>query len=98
MQFSLVNPPKIFARNSSGRMVQIAGHAGDIGKIANLVVPDERVIHRLRPVISYLQNLPPRHFEYGSRSGYSKHPQQSPNPLKRIQFNRTDDLPLFEKR
>lgn len=57
MQVSLKKPPYIFARNTSGRVVQIAGSAGDIGKIDNIVVPDEREIRRLRPVIRYFEKL-----------------------------------------
>ncbi len=63
MQVSLVNLPKIFARNAAGRMVQIAGRAGDVGKIANVVVPDEREIRRLRPVIRYFEKLKTKPFE-----------------------------------
>jgi hypothetical protein len=61
MQISLKNSPYIFARNASGRVVQIAGRAGDVGKIDNVVVPDKREIRRLRPVIRYFEKLPPAH-------------------------------------
>jgi hypothetical protein len=57
MQYSLTNLPKIFARNSSGCLVQIAGRAGDIGVLDNIVVPDEQVIRHLRPLIHSLGNL-----------------------------------------
>jgi len=98
MQFTLVNPPKIFARNASGRVVQISGRAGDVGRFENVVVPEERVIRHLKPVVKYIEKLPHRPFDYGMGSGYSKHQQQpQQNPLKVIQFNRTDDLPLFKK-
>lgn len=61
MQFSLTNPPYIFARNTSGRAVQISGRAGDVGRIANIVVPDQREIQRLTPVIRFFQKkLPDR--------------------------------------
>jgi hypothetical protein len=59
MQVSLVNPPKIFARNPAGRMVQISGRAGDIGKFENVVVPDQQVIQRLTPVLRYFQKKLP---------------------------------------
>jgi hypothetical protein len=98
MQANLKNPPYIFARNEAGRMVQIAGSAGDIGRLANLVVPDERVIRHLRPVISYIEKLPPRHFEYGAGSGYRKYPRQPQQKVTPIELNKVDDLPLFEKR
>ena len=75
MQVSLTNPPYLFARNPSGRMVQIAGNAGDVGRVANVVVPEERVIQRLKPFLRYFEKLPPRPFNYGSGSGYSKYPQ-----------------------
>lgn len=61
MQVSLKKAPYIFARNASGRLVQIAGRAGDIGKIDNVVVPDEQEIRRLRPVIAYFEKLSSRH-------------------------------------
>ncbi len=97
MQVSLVNPPKIFARNPAGRMVQIAGRAGDIGKFENVVVPDERVICHLRPVIRYLEKLQPRRFEYDSVSGYTKH-QQPRQPGGADPVNGIGDLPRFRKR
>lgn len=57
MPVSLKKAPYIFARNAAGRVVQVSGHAGDIGKIENVVVPDEREIRRLRPVICYFEKL-----------------------------------------
>jgi len=97
MQVIPVNPPKIFARNPAGRMVQIAGRAGDIGKIANFVVPDGREIQHLRPFISYLERLKSDPFNYGTSSGYRKYPEPPPLSGKPVEFDRTDDLPLFEK-
>ena len=98
MQVIPVNPPKIFARNPAGRMVQIAGHAGDIGKFDNVVVPDGREIQHLRPVVRYMEKLKPKPFEYGSTTGYSKYPQRSGRETApTITFNTVDDLPLFEK-
>lgn len=98
MQVSLVSPPKIFARNPAGRMVQISGSAGDIGKYENVVVPDEQAIRHLRPVIRYMEKLKPKPLNYGTSSGYRKYPEPPPLRGEPIQFNRTDDLPLFEKR
>ena len=97
MQFSLVNPPKIFARSSSGRMVQISGRAGEIGKFENIVVPDENEIQHLRPFISYLERLKSDPFNYGTSSSYRKYPEPPPLSGKPVEFDRTDDLPLFEK-
>lgn len=98
MQVILKNAPYIFARHPSGRAVQIAGRAGDVGKIANIVVPDERVISHLKPVVRYLEKLQPRQFNYGANSGYAKYPHHPHKPVKAVQFNRMDSLPLFEKR
>jgi len=99
MQFTLVNPPKIFARSASGRMVQIAGRAGDVGRLTRFVVPNEHEIQRLRPVITYLEKLKPSEpFNYGTSSSYRKYPEPPPLEGKPIDFNKIDDLPLFAKR
>src|ERR1700752_1972328 len=97
MQFSLVNPPKIFARNTSGRMVQIAGRAGEIGRVENIVVPDDQEIQHLKPFIRYLAKLKSEPFNYGSSSGYRKYPEPPPATEDPIEFDRVDDLPLFKR-
>lgn len=102
MQFTLVNPPQIFARSPSGRIVQIAGRAGDVGRFKNIVVPDEREIKRLKPFIHYLANeklKPSEPFNYGIGSGYNKRllqdrPADRPEKYKKPSLT---DLPLFEK-
>ena len=97
MRIQLQNPPYIFARNSSGRLVQIAGRAGDVGRIANVVVPDEHTIQRLKPAIRYFGKLSLGRFEYGAGSAGEKSSHHQ-DVVKPVQFNRTDDLLLFEKR
>lgn len=94
---NLKNAPYIFARNVSGRMVQIAGSAGDVGKIANFVVPPEREIKRLRPFIRYMERLRPRAFSYGLGNSYGKYRAQPRRKLVENRYNETHDLPLFKR-
>jgi hypothetical protein len=58
MQFSLVNPPKIFARNASGRKVQISGRAGEIGRFQNILVPDDQEIQHSYCLSGVLSQCP----------------------------------------
>jgi hypothetical protein len=97
MQVSLTNAPYIFARNASGRVVQISGRAGDVGRIANVVVPNERVVQKLLPVIRYIEKLPPKQFEYGSLSRYRKYSTRPETPVVQVSPNKLNDLPLFNK-
>lgn len=97
MQVSLVNPPKIFARNASGRMVQIAGHPGEVGRFINIVVPDEREIRRLRPVLAYLEKLKATPFDYGTASRQRLRSRPVTLSTSSSDFNRIDNLPLFKK-
>lgn len=97
MQDTLTNPPKLFARTPHGRMVQIAGHPGDVGRLDNIVVPTKQEIRRLRPVVSFIEKLKPQPFNDGTTSRYRKHLEQSQPPVFPIPYNRFDNLPLFRK-
>jgi hypothetical protein len=80
---------------------QIHGHAGDIGKIrphANLAIPSKRETDNLQPAVAYTEKLPKSEpFNYGTLSGYRKKPVPPPSTDKPIEFNKIDDLPLFEE-
>lgn len=95
MRYSLGNPPKLYARNAAGRLIQIAGRPGEIGRYDNVVLPDERDIHRLRPALSFLAKLKPTSFNYGTTSKDDEPSQPAIRKLPSNRFNRLDALPLF---
>ena len=97
MPYSLDNPPKLSARNAAGRLIQIAGRPGEIGRFDNVVVPDEREIRRLRPAMIFLGKLKSVPFNYGTARRFGRRfkpttPTTTPDP-----FNHLDNLPRFQK-
>ena len=97
MHDSLANPPKLFARSAAGRMVQIAGRPGEVGKLDNVIVPDEREIRRLRPAVTFMSRLKAAPFNYGTLSSYRRHVEPATAATVPTAFNRLDNLPLFQK-
>ncbi len=95
MQSSLGNPPKLYARNAAGRLIQIAGRPGEIGRYDNVVLPDERDIHRLRPAILFVAKLKPTSFNESSTIQSSQPPQPTTRTRATDPFNQLDTLPLF---
>jgi hypothetical protein len=96
MLISVRNSPYLFARHPSGRVVQVSGNSGDLGRIANIVVPDEQAIQRLKPVVRYLQKMQPRHWHDNRGIVYISDARKSPNPAQNLQFDWANELPLFK--
>lgn len=88
MHYSFVNPPKIFARNAAGRMVQIAGTPGEIGRFENIVVPDKNEIRRLRPAVRFLGKLKSDPYHDGATSNDRQRSETVRPPVRSIPAKR----------
>ena len=97
MLVSPVNPPKLFARNAAGRMVQIAGRPGEIGRFENMIVPDAHEIRRLRPAVTFLEKLKPAPFRVATRNSYDRHTRSVAPTDRPTPFSQRDNLPLFQE-
>ena len=97
MQYSLVNPPKLYARNAAGRLIQVAGQPGELGRFDNVVVPDAREIRRLRPAVTFIGKLKPERFNYGAASKFARRSTPATPTITSNSFNHLDNLPLFQK-
>lgn len=78
-------------------MVQVAGRPGDIGKYANIVVPDERDIHRLRPFLRFWSQMRPTPLNRRSASRGSRRLNHSLALDTTDPYKRDDNFSLFQK-
>jgi hypothetical protein len=92
MQYSLSNLPPSIAHYAQQNQQPQHPHQ-------NFVVPDKRTINRLKRIFAYYDKLPKSApFNYGTSSSYRKKPTPPALMGQPPEFNRIDDLPLFEKR
>jgi hypothetical protein len=102
MQVSLKNHSKVSLEGHPNyRVVKVSDRQGSVPMLlphANLVVPDKQAIRDLKDIILFYEKLkPPESFNYVSGSGYRKYPEPPQLKEKPIEFDRIDNLPLFER-
>jgi hypothetical protein len=95
MEYSLANLPPSLAYYAE----KVAQSQQPQQPHQNFVVPNKRTINRLKHVIALYGQLPKSEpFNYGTSSTYRKKPVPPPSTQKPIEFNKINDLPLFQKR